>query len=155
MLNLGGHLIFRWILATNFQPAYARRAFPCFDEPAFKAPFEISIARRTDMVALSNMPIRESIRMYCPIVVTRFQENNSVFVGRRVVGSKTTSKRPPPSPRTNLPTESSTTTSNSTPTRPPWDTSLIFGHRRTSRPMRCMRCSAPAGSSSSYTTISM
>ncbi|KAJ8940805.1 hypothetical protein NQ318_007891 [Aromia moschata] len=44
----------KWLATTHFQPIYARRVFPCFDEPKFKAPFEISIARRTNMTALNN-----------------------------------------------------------------------------------------------------
>lgn len=50
----------RWLATTYFQPVYARRVFPCFDEPSYKATFEISIARRTNMTALSNMPIKST-----------------------------------------------------------------------------------------------
>lgn len=45
------------IVATQFESHYAREAFPCIDEPAAKAVFEVSIAvpDEDDMV-LSNMP---------------------------------------------------------------------------------------------------
>ncbi|KAL0114630.1 hypothetical protein PUN28_011733 [Cardiocondyla obscurior] len=44
----------RWIAVSNFSPDYARAAFPCFDEPWFKAPFRISIGRKSSMRSHSN-----------------------------------------------------------------------------------------------------
>jgi aminopeptidase 2 len=37
------------------QPTAARRAFPCWDEPAIKATFAITLISRADTVNLSNM----------------------------------------------------------------------------------------------------
>lgn len=46
----------RWYAFTQFEATDARRAFPCFDEPAFKVPFEVSINAAPGTIALANTP---------------------------------------------------------------------------------------------------
>ena len=41
---------------TQFAPTAARRAFPCWDEPALKARFTLRMIHRTNTTALGNMP---------------------------------------------------------------------------------------------------
>jgi aminopeptidase N len=47
----------RYLATTHFEPTYARAAFPCFDEPNFKAKFKMSIFRDRFHIALFNMPV--------------------------------------------------------------------------------------------------
>jgi aminopeptidase N len=44
------------MLATQFEPADARRFLPCFDEPAKKATFALTAIVPQDQLAVSNMP---------------------------------------------------------------------------------------------------
>ncbi len=46
------------MLTTQFEAADARAAFPCFDEPAFKATFDLSLVMDKDLEALSNTEIK-------------------------------------------------------------------------------------------------
>ena len=48
----------RQYVFTDFEPIDARRAFPCFDEPRFKTPWDISLVVPAQLTALSNMPAR-------------------------------------------------------------------------------------------------
>ncbi|XP_067012904.2 endoplasmic reticulum aminopeptidase 1 isoform X2 [Anabrus simplex] len=47
----------KYLATTHFEPTYARSAFPCFDEPHFKARFKMSIFRDRFHIALFNMPV--------------------------------------------------------------------------------------------------
>ncbi|KRK04209.1 aminopeptidase Ey isoform X3 [Drosophila yakuba] len=49
----------RWLSATQFEPAAARKAFPCFDEPGFKASFVVTLGYHKQFTGLSNMPVKE------------------------------------------------------------------------------------------------
>jgi len=46
-----------WYVYTSFTPIDARRAFPCFDEPGYKAPWEVTLHVRRDQVAVANAPV--------------------------------------------------------------------------------------------------
>lgn len=46
-----------WYAYTQFEPTRARRAFPSFDEPGFKVPWQLNLVVREDNVAVSNTPI--------------------------------------------------------------------------------------------------
>ncbi|XP_026322027.1 aminopeptidase N [Hyposmocoma kahamanoa] len=47
----------RIVAATQLRPNNARRMFPCFDEPGYKTPFQLSVVRPRNMIALSNVPV--------------------------------------------------------------------------------------------------
>ncbi|MBU2652817.1 M1 family metallopeptidase [Acidomonas methanolica] len=47
----------RQMLVTQFEVADARRMFPCWDEPAFKATFQLNVTMPFEMTPLSNMPV--------------------------------------------------------------------------------------------------
>lgn len=65
----------KYFAATQFEPLAARSAFPCFDEPAFKATYTIKIIREESYTALSNMPKKSSVNMKDGLVQDEFFES--------------------------------------------------------------------------------
>ncbi|THD26434.1 Glutamyl aminopeptidase [Fasciola hepatica] len=51
----------KYLATSQLQPTDARRVFPCWDEPAFKAQFQVTLLREKPYHSLSNMGLRESI----------------------------------------------------------------------------------------------
>jgi len=44
----------QWYVYSQFEQIWARRAFPCFDEPGYKVPWQMTLHVKKDQVALSN-----------------------------------------------------------------------------------------------------
>ncbi|XP_071338888.1 endoplasmic reticulum aminopeptidase 2 [Trachinotus anak] len=53
----------RTLASTHFEPTSARMAFPCFDEPIFKANFSLRIRRSPEYISLSNMPVVKTVKV--------------------------------------------------------------------------------------------
>ncbi|XP_066910700.1 endoplasmic reticulum aminopeptidase 1-like isoform X2 [Clytia hemisphaerica] len=51
------------VVSTMFRPTFARRTFPCFDEPQFKTPFKLIIQHNSSLNAVSNMAEMEHIKL--------------------------------------------------------------------------------------------
>jgi cytosol alanyl aminopeptidase len=45
-----------WYVYSQFEPTDARRAFPCFDEPGFKVPWQMTLHVPKEDMAVSNTP---------------------------------------------------------------------------------------------------
>ncbi|KMZ61534.1 Aminopeptidase M1 [Zostera marina] len=72
---------------TQFEPADARRCFPCWDEPAFKATFKITLVVPSELVALSCMPVTEE-KINGPLKTVFYKESPimSTYLVAVVVG---------------------------------------------------------------------
>src|SRR5215467_10228061 len=51
------------MLSSQLEPADARRIFPCWDEPAFKASFELAVIVPRTFMAVGNMPVVDEAQL--------------------------------------------------------------------------------------------
>ncbi|KAF8011554.1 hypothetical protein BT93_J1990 [Corymbia citriodora subsp. variegata] len=78
----------KYMAATQFEAVDARRCFPCWDEPALKAAFQITLDVPLELTALSNMPILKE-KLNGDIKTVYFEESPmmSTYLVAVVVGS--------------------------------------------------------------------
>lgn len=62
-----------WLGTTQFAPTFARRAFPCYDEPGIRATMQLEINHHKSMDVVSNMPIAHSQHIDEDRIVTVFE----------------------------------------------------------------------------------
>eukprot|EP00112_Aurelia_sp_Birch-Aquarium-sp1_P011384 Seg2393.3 transcript_id=Seg2393.3/GoldUCD/mRNA.D3Y31 product="Endoplasmic reticulum aminopeptidase 2" protein_id=Seg2393.3/GoldUCD/D3Y31 len=89
----------RYMASTQFEPFYARRLFPCFDEPALKANFELKVTYDEKLKAITNMPLSKAIRLQNGKIEDHFQKTPKMstylvaFVINQMEESRTFSTR--------------------------------------------------------------
>ena len=77
---------------TQFEAADARRVFPCFDEPSFKATWEVAVSAPKDVAILGNSPVaREELRGNDRITLFKPTPRMSSYLVAFVVGELTPS----------------------------------------------------------------
>ncbi|MCU1501189.1 MAG: putative Peptidase rane alanine aminopeptidase, partial [Ilumatobacteraceae bacterium] len=78
----------RVIATTQMQATDCRRAFPCFDEPDFKAVFDVTLVIDPTLLAVSNGPEVDRVERDDGLVAVRFKETMpmSTYLVAFVVG---------------------------------------------------------------------
>ena len=81
----------RYLAATQFEATDARRAFPCWDEPAQKARFQVTLVVPDHLVALSNTTVAEEKPAGSGLKSVRFAESPvmSTYLLAFIVGDLT------------------------------------------------------------------
>ena len=64
----------QFLATTQFESTDARRAFPCWDEPARKARFEVTLMLPSSLTAISNTPVAEVSHPVPGLKSVRFAE---------------------------------------------------------------------------------
>ena len=84
----------RYLATTQFEPTDARRAFPCWDEPAKKATFEVTLVFSDEYQAVSNTPVVEEAFPGPGLKSVRFAETPimSTYLLVFIVGNLTSIK---------------------------------------------------------------
>lgn len=65
----------RYLVASQMEPISARRALPCFDEPALKATYTIIVEHEQQYRAWSNMAIASTQNLSNGWAITQFQKS--------------------------------------------------------------------------------
>ncbi len=64
----------RYMATTQFEATDARRAFPCWDEPARKAAFDVTLIVPSELTAFSNTPVASEVDLGDGTKAVRFAE---------------------------------------------------------------------------------
>jgi alanyl aminopeptidase len=64
----------RWYLFSKFESVFARRAFPCFDEPGIKVPWRLTVRAPRELLAFGNSPATATVEEDGGLRATTFAE---------------------------------------------------------------------------------